>query len=88
MSSSRLVRAMAVGKLIIVNNELSSVGVELMSTNPDGSTRKWVATIKPKQTLDVSKVCSIDDIRRNTVLQNTIVRRKITVIDTWSEKDE
>lgn len=87
MSSSRITQALAAGKLVVVNAENVSVSLFIQINPSDGSkpSRKTI-TLRPKQKLDITKFCSVDDIRKNSKLQNTIITHRIQVLDTWTRE--
>lgn len=87
MSSSRLTLALSAGKLVITNRERVSVGLELVSVDEDsGVITKHIRTIRPTQTLDLTRFTTVKNIRKSERLKRTISTRRIFVHDTWSDK--
>ena len=86
MSSSRVTRALASGKLVIVNREMVACGLEICNTDPDtGKVGRYVKVIQAGQTLDITRFASIKDIRKSKKLLNVITSRRIHVVDTWTK---
>lgn len=74
MSSSRLTLALGAGSLIITNMEKSSVALPLLS---------GVRHIRPGQTINMTKVFSIPDIRKSPILIDILSKRRIFIHKTW-----
>lgn len=86
MSSARLTRALAAERLIVTNKEVVSVGLLIRTVdNATGAVSSYVETLRPGCTVDITKKCSVQEIRRNKELQDVIVKRKIHIEDVWNK---
>lgn len=95
MSSQRLNKALAAGKVVVRNKGGVDLSVTLirLEENPRNPRRpihrKSIVTLKPGRTVDLTRDYSVKEIRASMQqpkgIANSVNRRPVEVVDTWSE---
>lgn len=83
--SSRLVKALSVGDLRVTNREPVSVGIEFVSEK-DGTRTKSVRIFRPGREINLTRLYSVQDLRKSPHLKRVVSTRAILIKDTWSDK--
>ncbi len=80
MSNCRITQALAAGRLVVTNKESVGVSLFIQTNGSPGSTPVCRAELlRPGQTLNITNLCTVEDIRKNKTLQDTLVRRNIQI---------